>query len=104
MDIASAYNTADGIFIVPESGHYVFTWTITTNYRSFATTFLMVNSRLAGKTIADAQEIHDIHTSTGIIIASVSQGDHVFIKFGSYSSGNITNHYGQNAFSGWKLY
>ena len=96
-------DTADGIYTVPESGHYVFTWTVTTDYNARAATVLMVNSRVAGKTVADADEVNDLHTSTGIIIANVSQGVHVFVQFGSYFKGRIGTPTGLNSFSGWKL-
>ena len=99
-----AYNSADGIYTVPESGIYVFTWTIYGWAHTQATTELMINSAVAGKSLADSQEIYDIHTSTGITVASVNMGDHVYVKFSAtYLRGRLETSHGHSTFSGWKL-
>ena len=90
-------------YTVHESGIYVFTWTIYGFSRTTATTELMINS-LVAKTLADSQEINDIHTSTGITVANVNMGDHVYVKFSAtYLKGRLETSYGHSTFSGWKL-
>ena len=105
LDTANAYSTGDGIYIVPQTGIYVFTWTITCAGHTRTSTQLMINTGEAGRTIADSDENSDYHTSTGITIVSVKQGNHVYVKFepSAYSKGNIGSAYGNSTFSGWKL-
>ena len=105
LDTANAYNTGDGVYTVPQTGIYVFTWTITGGKRTRAPTQLMINTGEAGRTIADSDENDDYHTSTGITVASVTQGNHVYVKFETtgYGKGHIDSAYGKSTFSGWKL-
>ena len=105
LDTALAYNTAFGIYIVPESGIYVFTWTIYGWVHTIASTELMINSAVAGKSVANSDEINDVHTSTGITVATVNKGDHVYVKFSATNlTGRLDNSYGGHCtFSGWKL-
>ena len=104
LDTANAYNAGDGVFRVPETGIYVFTWTITVDSAT-AQTELMINTGRSLRTVADSEEADDYHTSTGIVVASVKEGDHVYVKFSTYlaSSGTIDTDRGQCTFSGWKL-
>ena len=104
LDTANAYNSADGIYIVPETGIYVFTWTMISHVHSIVSSELLINSNVAGKTLADSDENGDYHTSTGITVASVMQGDHVFVQFvAGYVKGSVETSTGHTTFSGWKL-
>ena len=104
LDTANAYNSADGIYIVPETGIYVFTWTLTSYPHAILSSELMINFNVVGKSIADSDEDGDFHTSTGITVARVTQGDHVFVTFTSaYLRGSVETTKGHTTFSGWKL-
>ena len=104
LDTAGAYNSGNGIYTVPVSGTYIFTWTIYCHSYDAATTQLMINNHEYCKSFANSEEVDDTHTSTGLVVASVNQGDTVFIRFGpSYNIGYIYSTYGHNTFSGWIL-
>lgn len=105
VNTVSAYNPADGFFIAPEQGTYVFTWTMNTCGYTWVNTEIMVNGHSRGQTIADSEEANDHASSTGIIVTSLLQGDNVYIIFKdtSYLKGDICLDEGQSTFSGWKL-
>ena len=105
LDTAHAYNSGDGIFIAPETGVYVFGWTITADGRSWAFTEIAVNGHAEGQTIADSDEDSDYRTSTGILVTALTAGDHVYIRYKDtdYLKGDLYTYRGQCTFSGWKL-
>ena len=104
LDTAGGYNSGNGIYTVPVSGTYVFTWTVYCNSRAWATTQLMINHNEYGKSFANSQDTPDTHTSTGLVVASVNRGDTVFVRFApSENSGYIYSTFGFNTFSGWIL-
>ena len=104
LDTASAYDQTDGLFIAPESGVYVLTWTVTVQSSSYATTELAINGRSHGKTIANSGSTGNAHTSTGTVVASLVQHDRVHIQFApKFNAGSIDVIDGLNSFSGWKL-
>ena len=104
LDTTNSYNRGDGIFIVPEHGIYVLSWTITTGGDTWAPTYLMVNGGKRGQTMADSDDEDDYLTSTGVLVTQLSQGDHVYVQFApSYLDGTIVSDRGQCSFSGWKI-
>ena len=104
LDSANAYDSGNGIYTVPESGTYIFTWTVYCRGHEWATTQLMINNYEYGKSFANSEEINDTHTSTGLVVATVKQGDTVFVRFGSSAnSGYLYSLYATNTFSGWIL-
>ena len=105
LDTAHSYQSDDGIFIIPETGVYVFSWTINGEGNTWANTEIVVNGHAQGQTIADSEEDRDYRTSTGILVTAVTAGDHINIRFKdtSYLKGAIRVDNGQCTFSGWKL-
>ena len=104
LDTTNSYTTGDGIFVVPEDGIYVLSWTITTGDNTLAPTVLMVNGDIRGKTIADDDHDDDYVMSTGILVTQLTRDDHVYVKFAhTYTRGYILHYEGQSSFSGWKL-
>ena len=105
LDTAHAYHSDDGIFTVPETGVYVFSWTTNGAGHTLVNTEIVVNGHAQGKTIADSDEDNDFRTSTGILVTAVTAGDHVYIRFKDTISlkGHISVGEGQCTFSGWKL-
>ncbi|XP_069103049.1 uncharacterized protein [Argopecten irradians] len=108
LDEGHGYNPGDGIYIVPETGTYVFVWVTFSGFHEHIQTQLMVNGGVRGSSFSDAQQIHDLHQATSVVVLRVNQGDHMYIKVGHTSAANATLYYdphynGASTFSGWKL-
>ena len=56
------------------------------------------------RVFADSDKVTDIHTNTGIVVASLTQGDTVHVEFGNiHNFGTLHSNNGDNSFSGWIL-
>ncbi|XP_060076694.1 uncharacterized protein LOC132556327 [Ylistrum balloti] len=107
LDDGDGYNANDGIYTVPKTGTYVITWTTLSGFRSYIQTYLIVNGVRRGASFADAQEIHDVHQATGIVVLRLNQGDHLFIQVGRTTNNTVysdINYSGRPTFSGWILF
>ncbi|XP_069103082.1 uncharacterized protein [Argopecten irradians] len=103
-DTRNAYNHGNGIYEVPVSGVYVFTWSTTSDLNGGGSicSRLMVNGADRSGTCADATT-SDWDTATGLIVTSVNSGDHVYIT--SKSTGNLISRADDTStFSGWRLF
>ena len=100
----NGYHSSSGIFIVPESGIYVFSWTFFVGGEEHDSTQLMVNNNEEGLIHLHPADGHSI-TATGLAVLHVNKGDDVYVKISSVShSGTIfSNLYGKSSFTGWKL-
>ena len=104
LDTRGAYNQNDGIYIVPETGIYVFSWTTSGHGHTQILSRLMVNGTARGDTISDSEEDNDYRTSTGLLVTSVNSGDHVYIELATkLVKGRLEANNGECSFSGWKL-
>ncbi|XP_060562508.1 uncharacterized protein LOC132722097 [Ruditapes philippinarum] len=105
LDIGNGYNEHDGIYIVPESGIYVFTWTFAADYAEYIVTGIVVNGATQGWTVSDASDRRLLLSpSSGLVLARVNAGDHVFIR--RVAGRGCTAYSGQSiqpTFSGWQL-
>ncbi|XP_060076695.1 uncharacterized protein LOC132556328 [Ylistrum balloti] len=107
LDDGNGYNTHDGIYIVPETGTYVITWTTLSAFHSYVQTFLYVNGYKRASAFADSQEIHDVHQATTIAVLRLTHGDHVFVRVGHTTNHTVysdINYSSRPTFSGWRLY
>ncbi|XP_033725760.1 uncharacterized protein LOC117315606 [Pecten maximus] len=109
LDEGHAYSPHDGIYTVPVSGIYVIVWETFASFHSYIQTFLVVNGAKRGSSFSDAQEAHDIHLVSSLVVLRLHQGDHVVIQVGRTSEINATmyGYSGYSArptFSGWKLF
>ena len=106
-NLGSAYNRNSGMFTAPDDGVYVFTWTIFSDFRSYVHTQIVVNSAVFDNMITDSEEIADIHSSTKLIIVSLTRGDVVYVRTDDtyHSGGNVYSgrQFGHSSFCGWKL-
>ncbi|XP_022345419.2 uncharacterized protein LOC111137974 [Crassostrea virginica] len=99
----NGYHPSTGVFIVPESGIYVFSWSFRNSDNHSHSTELMVNnneegliySRTAGSSIS----------TTGVAVLHVNKGDDVYIRVSSLRhTGTIySDVLGRCVFTGWKL-
>ncbi|XP_048751051.2 uncharacterized protein LOC125662753 [Ostrea edulis] len=98
------YNAYDGIFVAPTSGTYVFTWSIMSDGHGNVFSQLMKNSDIVGSRFADSSTSSEWDFSTGIVVVDVNQGDHVYVRLGEASVGNVLSFiYSRTTFSGWLL-
>ncbi|XP_062619916.1 complement C1q-like protein 3 [Saccostrea cucullata] len=103
-NIGNGYHSSTGVFIVPETGIYVFTWTIRMYGGYKHSTQLMVNTNEIGIIHADVNHDSDF-SGSGIVVTHVNAGDNVFVR--THASWNIgainSNSSGRSSFAGWKL-
>ncbi|XP_062576101.1 uncharacterized protein LOC134237989 [Saccostrea cucullata] len=107
-NFGNAYHPSTGLFIVPESGVYVFTWTFRTGAAYDHSIQLLINKDVVGtlflRSVAglDAQE-------TGIVVTHVNAGDDVYVRTHATlplgtSDSILSSSYGRTSFAGWKLF
>ncbi|XP_021353120.1 uncharacterized protein LOC110450160 [Mizuhopecten yessoensis] len=102
-DIGSGYNQHDGIFTVPESGMYVFTWKTVSYLHSNVGTTIQMNGSVEGALGSFGNSISNYQSATGVIVKSVTAGDHVYIK-SSMQGTLVSNSEARSTFSGWRLF
>ncbi|XP_048762130.1 complement C1q-like protein 2 isoform X2 [Ostrea edulis] len=103
-NVGNGYHPNTGVFIVPESGLYVFTWVMRMWSNAIHGTELMVNRAVMGSVFLVSHTTSD-HSVTGVVVVHVSQGDDVFVRTqGDNNGGNIgSDYHGKSSFAGWKI-
>ncbi|XP_045194589.2 uncharacterized protein LOC123550223 [Mercenaria mercenaria] len=100
LDYGGGYETYDGIYTVPVSGTYVFTWTMTSHYDDWFITDIVVD----GVTKSWIISTRDNDQGSGTVVVDVNEGSHVFIRR-SYGDGcTVPDTYTRSSFAGWKLF
>ncbi|XP_062592487.1 uncharacterized protein LOC134253928 [Saccostrea cucullata] len=102
----NAYNTSTGIFTVPETGTYVFTWTAFSYVEEYVRLEIVVAGTIYGGTLSDTQETSDADTETAIVVVNANTGDEVYIRSQSEDPGDghlYVEHECSSTFSGWKI-
>ena len=102
-NVGNGYHAPTGVFIVPESGIYVFSWSFRNADHSQHSTQLMVNNNDVGLTHARISE--GSITTSGLAVLHVNKGDDVYVRISALSHyGDIhSDNYGRSSFTGWKL-
>ncbi|XP_069112950.1 uncharacterized protein [Argopecten irradians] len=107
LDNGNAYNPADGLYMVPQTGTYVLTWTTICGTHQEFQTVLEVNGVVRGASFTDSSAVGDFHQSTAVVVSALNKGDHVFIRVGPvvghWTIISASHSYGLSTFSGWKL-
>jgi hypothetical protein len=105
-NVGNGYHPATGTFITPESGVYVFTWSIRQDGNSHHSTNLMVNTDELGGLYVSGDGGYS--TGTGVVVAHVNASDDVFIRTNGYAPDNVgivdSSIAGMSSFAGWKLF
>ena len=100
----NGYHPSTGVFMVPESGMYVFSWTFCTGNDQLVSTQLVVNNNEEG--------IIHLHpaagswiTGTGVVVLHVNKGDDVYVRIASSSHTGpiVSNIHVKSSFTGWKF-
>ena len=102
-NLGQGYNKNTGVFTVPKTGLYSFSWSTRVECHLAHTTELVINDRILGSTYAYC----GYNTVTGHVVATVFQGDVIFVRTHSTSPGQgaiKSNEFGRSAFSGFLIH
>ncbi|XP_048743857.2 uncharacterized protein LOC125657223 [Ostrea edulis] len=103
----NGYHGDDGIFIVPQTGVYVFTWTVVVQEGEYIELEIVLNDSPFGSIIADTVNpaSGDWDCSTGIAVKEVNAGDHVYIRTFNHDAHTIiySGTKARTSFAGWQL-
>lgn len=105
-NLGNAYDKHSGLFRAPQTGYYVFTWTIMSDYHGWVYSELVVNSTPRGSILTNSQEINDEHMTTGIVVLSIQRGDDVFVRTkpkASWRGAILSSDKHRSSFSGWRI-
>ena len=93
-----------GVFRAPQSGFYVFTWTIRVYPASIHCVELIVNGRPVGALVSHTAA-SDNETGSTTVVVHVNEGEDVFLRTTMHynSGGIVSDPYGYSSFAGWKL-
>lgn len=100
----NGYHSTIGVFIAPETGTYVFTWTMREYGNCRHSTQLMVNNAELGIIHVHVGSGDDL-SGTGVVVTHVNAGDDVYVR--THVSWNdcyiVSDETGRSSFAGWKL-
>lgn len=107
-NIGNGYRSHTGVFLVPKSGVYVFTWTFRTGNDHDHSIPLMKNNQDVGSVYFHSGGRVEAG-GTGIVVTHANAGDDVFtrtnstlyIGTGHYIQSNV---HGRSSFAGWKIF
>ncbi|XP_062612271.1 complement C1q tumor necrosis factor-related protein 3-like [Saccostrea cucullata] len=103
-NIGNAFHQSTGAFIVPQTGLYVFTWSVRVTSGSYHCVELVVNGKVEGAVYQHSTSSEDDQGGSTIVIQANEQDD-VFLrtKLGSNNGPIYSSPYGFPSFAGWKL-
>ncbi|XP_045210803.2 C1q-related factor-like [Mercenaria mercenaria] len=106
IDVGNGYNVHDGIYVVPVSGTYVFTFTIAAPEDYYIHPEIVVNGAAKDSSISDSGDSSDIHPVTVLVVVRVKAGDHVFVRTEHSNTCTVMSDvtHGKSTFSGWLLF
>ncbi|KAK3105853.1 hypothetical protein FSP39_007167 [Pinctada imbricata] len=100
----NAFHSNTGLFMVPESGLYVFTWSFRLLSGNYHSVELAVNGQSAGVIFSVPTGGTQTGTSTTIVIHA-TKDDNIYLRTKENNVGDIfSDRYGHTSFAGWKLF
>lgn len=100
----NGYHPFSGIFIAPEKGIYVFTFSIRLECHSYGPYELLKNSQVVGVVYSDIRQVCVQDHITGTIVISANKGDEIYVRTHAtyHHSGVIfSDDNGRSSFAGW---
>lgn len=79
LDVKDAYDIDSGIFVVPVTGIYVFSWTVAARVDNWFIAELVVDNNVAGA-VGVGGRAQGIHPATGVAVLMVDAMSHVFVR------------------------
>ncbi|XP_062612270.1 complement C1q-like protein 2 [Saccostrea cucullata] len=103
-NVGNAFHQSTGAFIVPQTGLYVFTWSVRITGGTYHSVDLVVNGKEEGAVYQISEGNEDDQGGSTIVILANEQDD-VFLRTNmDYNKGPlVSNSYGYTSFAGWKL-
>ncbi|XP_052762589.1 multimerin-2-like [Mya arenaria] len=102
VNIGKGFTVSDGIFDAPVTGLYMFSWTVFAEDGYWLESELVVNGHRQGYIAADSSNT-DIVPATGVVIAHVNAGEHVFVRRTAGGGCYIPRDVVRNSFTGFIL-
>lgn len=103
-NVGNAYNKHSGTFVAPETGVYVFTYTVYSHVHGAIWLNIFVNEDMYGGSISDTQDANDYDSETTTIVASLNNGDSVNVRTTQASNATVLSlRQAKTTFSGWKI-
>lgn len=106
-NIGGHYNRHTGVFTAPQSGTYVFTFTVYCNTEGGVILELMANSYIFDGVLCNAQGADWHRTASSTAVKQINQGDAIFIRthHNYTSTADVISFYNsQTSFAGWFLF
>ncbi|XP_062572751.1 multimerin-2-like [Saccostrea cucullata] len=104
LNVGNGYHRASGIFVAPESGLYVFAWSIRLYGNSYHSAQLVVDNQEYDAVYLSVRD-GDNENVSGTAVAQLEKGVDVFVRtHQAYNLGNIeSDPVGRTSFCGWKI-
>ena len=107
VNVGGGFNVNDGIFDAPATGIYVFSWTVAAQQGTAFSAEVIINGAVQGDIRSDSDlngSGDGVHPATGLVLANVNAGNHVFIRYVSAGLCNVlSNSQTRSSFTGWLL-
>jgi hypothetical protein len=111
-NLGHGYNETTGVFTVPTSGLYAFTWTLSAAGRHILGTsgefgemggVLKQNEKEKGWIVSDTETLYDEEAATGFVVLNAKAGDEIKVVSPWDGQGAMygDNTYGRTSFSGF---
>lgn len=104
-NVGDGYNQFSGMFTVPSTGLYVFTWTIYTGNHGQTGFYIYVNHDIVGATFGETDNNqNDFDSDSGSMVVSLNAHDNVYIRSSMTCSTYVISEANRRTtFAGWRL-